>query len=40
MKLLKSLPFDSLLSEPTSKTYMSPLPPAWVSPGPLPVLMM
>src|SRR5947209_14788000 len=39
MKSLNSFPFESLLSAPTSKTYISPLPPGPVSPGPLPVLM-
>src|SRR5258706_14126304 len=38
MKTLKSLRLESLLSEPTSKTYTSPLPPGPPSPGPLPVL--
>src|SRR2546423_15370613 len=38
MKLENSLPFDSLLSAPTSNTYMSFFPPACVSPGPCPVL--
>jgi hypothetical protein len=36
---VKSFWFESLLSEPTSKTEMSPLPPGPVSLGPLPVLM-
>ena len=31
--------FESLLSDPTSKTKISPLPPVPVSPGPFPVLM-
>ena len=39
VKLLNSLLLDTLLSPPTSNTYMSPLPPGPVSPGPLPVLI-
>jgi len=39
MKSLNSFWLESLLSLPTSKTCMSPLPPGPVSPGPLPVLM-
>src|SRR5262245_8363495 len=31
--------FDSLLSLPTSNTYILPFPPGPVSPGPLPVLI-
>src|SRR4030095_7422910 len=38
MKSLKSLWFESLLSEPTSNTYTSPLPPGPVSPRALAVL--
>src|SRR5882724_7271419 len=37
MKSENRLPFESLLSVPTSNTNMSPLPPGPVSPGPLPV---
>src|SRR2546428_3676576 len=39
MKSLKSFRLETLLFVPTSKEYISPLPPGPVSPGPLPVLM-
>src|ERR1700722_7625778 len=37
VKSLNRFWFESLLSVPTSNTFTSPLPPAPVSPGPLPV---
>jgi len=39
MKSLKSFRLETLLLLPTSKTYISPLPPGPWSPGPLPVLI-